>query len=73
MSDLPPRAPANHGNTAAAWVTTGGIAVGALLVCMSLILDTGPWLWVGGIGAMVVSLLVGKAMQALGYGQPQDD
>ncbi len=56
------------GRTPAAWVTTWIITfafvVGTVGVCMAK-----PWLFWVGVGIIVLGLIVGKAMQSMGYGQ----
>lgn len=66
---LPPRPPANHGHTRAAWVTMIGLMIAALLVALGLVFKVMVLCYIGA-GVVLVSLLAGKALRALGFGQP---
>jgi len=68
-SDLPAIAHPNHGRTVAAWVTTVGISLAALVAAIGVGMATWTLVWVGSIVA-VASLAAGAVLKALGYGQP---
>jgi hypothetical protein len=68
-ADLPAMAHANHGRTVAAWATTVGISLAALIAALGVGTVTWPLVWVGLIAA-VASLMAGAVLKALGYGQP---
>lgn len=68
-ADLPERAHANHGRTAAAWVAAGGVTVAALIAAIGVGAAAWTWVWVGSIVA-VASLAAGAVLKALGHGQP---
>ena len=68
-SDLPAIAHPNHGRTVAAWVTTVGISLAALMAAIGVGMATWTLVWVGSIVA-VASLAAGAVLKALGYGQP---
>jgi hypothetical protein len=57
----------HHGSTPAAWTAVCVALVGFLVGALGLVV--GNWLvfWVGG-GLLVVSMVVGKVMQAMGLG-----
>ena len=59
----------HHGNTVAAWVLVAIVAVASVVSTLAVILGNWPMFW-GGIGLAVVGAIVGKVLQALGYGQP---
>jgi fatty acid desaturase len=69
-ANLPDMAHPNHGRTLAAWVTTVGISVAALIAAISIGTAIWAWVWVGSIIA-VVALVAGAALKALGHGQPR--
>lgn len=66
---LPDVAPGNHGRTLAAWVTNGLIVLGALIAAIGLMIPQFALVWVGA-GVIVVALVVGGVLRALGHGQP---
>ena len=68
--DLPEMAHPNHGRTAAAWVTTVGISVAALIAAIGIGTAMWAWVWTGSIVA-VVALVTGAVLKALGHGQPR--
>lgn len=61
--------PANHGHTTAAWVTVSLVVVGALVAAAAVVAAQG-WLFWLGIGVVVVGVVVGLVLRALGLGQP---
>ena len=67
--DLPATAHPNHGRTVAAWVTTVGISLAALIAAIGV--GTAAWtlVWAGSIVA-AAALVAGAVLKALGYGQP---
>ena len=69
LSSLPPNAPpANHGRTIAAWTTTTVVVIGGRVLAVAVVMAT-SWLFVTGIGVVLIGLVVGKVLQILGYGQ----
>ena len=67
--DLPDVAHSNHGRTRAAWVTTVGITVAALVAAIGVGTAVWTWVWVGSVVA-VTSLVAGAVLKSLGHGQP---
>ena len=59
----------HHGNTVAAWVTVIIITVASVIGTLAVILGNWPLFW-GSIALVAVGAIVGKILQALGYGQP---
>jgi len=69
-SNLPPGSPpANEGKTPAAWITMGAVTLGALICAVGMILGSVPAAVAGGV-LVVVALVLGKVLQAMGFGQP---
>lgn len=68
-AELPAVANGNHGMTTAAWVTNGGIVLGAIVAAVGLMIPQLALAWVGG-AIIVVGLIAGAALRALGHGQP---
>ncbi|ACQ80476.1 hypothetical protein Bcav_2225 [Beutenbergia cavernae DSM 12333] len=68
---LPP-APAHHneGKTVAGWTTNWLLIVGAVIVGVGMILPTMTLVYVGG-GVIVLALLIGALLKAVGRGQPR--
>ncbi|MGO1316484.1 MAG: HGxxPAAW family protein [Cellulomonadaceae bacterium] len=67
---LPPNAPpTNHGHTLAAWVTMIGILAG-VFIAAGAVIAAQVWLFWVGVGVIALSLVVGKVLQVLGFGQP---
>lgn len=67
-ADLPDVAHSNHGRTGAAWATNTGIVIGALVGGLGFIGPRYAVVW-SGIGIMVVALIVGGILKAIGRGQ----
>lgn len=67
--DLPDQDNANSGMTTAAWVTNVGIVVAVLVGAIGMAFPVWPVVWVG-VGLVVVSLIAGAVLRALGHGQP---
>lgn len=67
--NLPAVAPGNHGRTVAAWVTNGGIVLGATLAAVGIALPAAPVLWAG-VAVIVLALILGGVLKAMGHGQP---
>lgn len=65
---LPPRAPANHGHTRAAWVTTWTVLGGGLVVALAFIFNQPPLGWAGAV-VMLLGLVAGRVLAILGHGQ----
>lgn len=59
--------PVGHGNSVAAWAAVGVMLVGALVACIGFTFHQ-PVVFYIGLGVMVVGLLVGWIMRAMGYG-----
>jgi hypothetical protein len=68
--DLPDVAHANHGRTVAAWVTTVGFTLGALIAAVGVGFAAWILAWVGA-GVAAASLIAGAVLKALGHGQPR--
>jgi len=67
---LPPSAPPrNHGRTLAAWTTTAVVVAGAVLAAVGVVASLPALAWVGA-GVVVLGLVIGATMAAMGYGQP---
>lgn len=59
----------DHGNTPAAWTTVTIVMVASAVGTLAVILAN--WtLFAGAVVLAIVGPIVGKAMQAAGYGQP---
>lgn len=68
---LPPGGPpANEGKTPAAWVTVGFVSLGGLILAVGMIFESVPAIVAGAV-VIVASLVVGKVLQAMGFGQPR--
>lgn len=67
--DLPDADNPNSGMTTAAWVTNVGIMIGALVAAIAFAFPHWPVVWVG-VGIIVLSLIAGAVLRALGHGQP---
>lgn len=67
--DLPEKDNANSGMTTAAWVTNIGIVVSVLVGAIGMAFPIWPVVWVA-VGMVVVSLILGAVLRALGHGQP---
>lgn len=66
---LPPGgAPVNHGKTSAAWATVWIVMIGGAVCAVGAILESTVLIIAGG-AAIVLGLVVGKVMQAMGLGQ----
>ncbi len=66
--NLPDEAPANHSMTTAGWVTNLGIVLGVVIGAIGFAWNIAPMLW-GGVAIIVISLISGAVLRALGYGQ----
>jgi hypothetical protein len=66
---LPEPAPANHGMTTAAWALNSGVVVGFIIAGVAMMLRNSPGLWIG-VAVVIISLIVGAVLRALGHGQP---
>ena len=67
--DLPPAAaPTNHGKTSAAWITTWVIVAGGVLCTFGAIFQSTLLIVAGGI-VILVGLVIGRIMRAMGLGQ----
>lgn len=66
---LPPRAPdPQQGHSIAAWTTVLIVLLGALMGAIGLVF-TVHWLsWIG-LGVAVFGVILGKTLQAMGFGQ----
>lgn len=66
---LPPTTPPdNHGHTTASWVAMIGIMLGALVTAVGVVVSIAPLTWIG-LVVIVVALVSGGVMRAMGYGQ----
>ncbi|MBO3085831.1 HGxxPAAW family protein [Cellulomonas fengjieae] len=69
---LPPKAaPTNHGKTLAAWFTTYGVIISFTIAALGVAFALAWLFWVG-MGLVVATLVVGKALQLSGHGQGGD-
>ena len=69
---LPPTAaPTNHGKTVAAWFTTYAVVITFTIAGLGVLFAM-TWLFWLGLGLLAASLVVGKVLQASGYGQGGD-
>lgn len=57
----------NHGSTPAAWAAVIVALMGFCVGAAGLVLMVWPVFWVG-VGLLIVSVIVGKVMQAMGMG-----
>ena len=64
----PTAAPLNHGKTRAAWTTTLLVVLGGTLVAVGMILEAVVLIAVGA-AAILLGLVAGRVMQAMGLGQ----
>lgn len=67
--NLPEKDNANSGMTTAAWATNVGIVVAVLVGAIGMAFPIWPVVWVA-VGLVVVSLIAGAVLRALGHGQP---
>ncbi len=67
-ADLPESAYPNHGKTRAGWVTNSGIVIGALVAGWGFTFWDMTPVAIGG-GIVVVALIAGGVLKALGHGQ----
>lgn len=66
---LPPEAPpTNHGRTVAAWTTTFGVLIGSLVSALAVAFAV-VWLFWVGLGLVLLTLVLGKVLQVVGFGQ----
>ena len=56
-----------HGTSTAAWVATGGVCLGAFIVCISLIFVWEAFIVVGAV-VVVLGALAGPVLTRAGYG-----
>ena len=69
LSYLPPSSPpGNHGHTTAAWTTVVLVLAGATVAAVAVLFAL-VWLFWLGLGVVVVGVVAGKVLQALGHGQ----
>ena len=66
--NLPDVAPHNHGKTLAAWVANIGITIGFLIGAFGIAIPQHALTWTG-VAIVVVSLIAGGVLRALGHGQ----
>lgn len=64
----PSAAPLNHGKTKAAWTTTWLIMIGGVVVSLGFIVPS-TLLIIAGAAVIVVGLVAGRILQAMGLGQ----
>lgn len=57
----------HHGRTPAAWAGSMIAMVAVVVVGIALVIPNWPAFWVG-IALLVVAIIVGKVLQAMGYG-----
>jgi len=70
---LPPRVPdPQQGHSIAAWTTVLFIILGSTFGAVGLIFEL-HWLAWTGLGVAVAGVIVGKTLQAMGFGQVRED
>lgn len=57
-----------HGTSVAAWTATGGVTLGAFVVCLFMIFYSLPMIIVGA-GIIVLAALAGPVLARAGYGE----
>ena len=57
----------SHGASPAAWIAVGTVLVGALLMCIAVVIAT-VWLFVVGAVVVVAGGIAGKLLSAAGFG-----
>lgn len=62
--------PANHGHTLAAWVTVALVMAGGVLAAAGVLSGHAALFWAG-LAVVVIALVVGRALKAFGFGQPE--
>ena len=67
--DLPEPANPNHGVTPAGIVLNTGLVISGTVVAVGVAFDLPVFTWIG-IGLIVLSLVAGGVLRALGHGQP---
>lgn len=72
-SILPPRVPdPQQGHSVAAWTTVLLVLLGATLGAVGLIFGM-HWLAWSGLGVAVLGVIIGRVLQAMGFGQVHED
>jgi len=67
--DLPDPAAPNHGMTRAAWVLNTGLVIAAIVIGVGMMLERDIVTWIG-VALVVLALVAGGVLRALGHGQP---
>jgi len=67
--DLPDAAHSNHGVTLAGVVLNTGLVIGGTAVGVGIAFDRQVVTWIG-VSIIVLSLIAGGVLRALGHGQP---
>ena len=62
-----PAAHDSHGQSLASWTAVGMIMLGALIMCIAVVVTT-PWLFVVGAVVAVGGAVAGKVLSAMGFG-----
>jgi hypothetical protein len=62
-----------HGHTPAAWTAVLIILAGIFIGAFAVAVLNWPLFWIGGVGVIVLGLIVGKVMQMMGLGKPQEE
>lgn len=60
--------PGNHGRTVAAWVTVTLLTIGGIITAVAMMFGSLP-VSIAGAVVMVLGLVVGRVMRAMGLGQ----
>lgn len=69
---LPPRVPdPQQGHSVAAWTTVLLIILAAILGAVGLIFELHALAWTG-LGVAVLGVIIGKVLQAMGFGQVRE-
>jgi nucleoside recognition membrane protein YjiH len=58
----------DHGHSIAAWSLVAIVLVGALISSVAVVIAK-PWLFFVGLVVAVIGLIVGKVLQAMGFGR----
>lgn len=67
--DLPDPAHSNHGVTRAGVVLNTGLVISSIVVACGVAFDFPVLTWIG-VAMIVLSLIAGGVLRALGHGQP---
>ncbi len=57
----------HHGNSTAAWALSGLVMLGALIMCLAVVLSSVPLAVAGGL-VVIAGVVAGKVLSSMGYG-----